>query len=109
MRTSFLVTSFFLLLLVAVIGYFHSGFLWLYAILVPLVILGLYDMVQSRHAILRNFPVLGHLRYMLEAISPEIQQYFVELNTEGKPFSRKQRELAYRRGQDIDDTTPFGT
>lgn len=109
MRTTFLITSFLLLLVVALLGYINPGFLWFYAILVPLVALGLYDMVQLRHTILRNYPVVGHFRYMLESISPELQQYFIETNTDGKPFSRNQRKLAYRRAKNVDDTTPFGT
>ncbi|HQV51573.1 MAG: FMN-binding glutamate synthase family protein [Flavobacteriales bacterium] len=109
MRNVFLVSATAIILLIGTIGYFHPNVLWLFIIVGPLYLLGLYDCIQPRHAILRNFPVIGHLRYMLEAISPEIQQYFIELNTEGKPFSRKQRELAYRRGKNVDDTTPFGT
>ncbi len=82
---------------------------WAFLIVGPILVIGLYDIVQPRHAILRNFPVAGHLRYMLESVGPEIQQYFIELNTDGKPFSRRQRELAYRRAKNVDDSTPFGT
>lgn len=71
--------------------------------------LGIYDSVQTKHAILRNFPVMGHFRYLLESISPEIQQYFIESNTDGRPFSRNLRALVYRRSKGLNDTLPFGT
>lgn len=74
-----------------------------------ILLIGSYNAKQKKHAILRNFPVLGYFRYMFETISPEIQQYFIERNTDGKPFSRNQRSLAYQRSKNIDATTPFGT
>jgi glutamate synthase domain-containing protein 2 len=80
--------------------------LWIIA---GLFIVGIYDVIQKKHAILRNFPVVGHFRYILESISPEIQQYFIESNTDGRPFSRNLRSLAYRRAKNVSDTHPFGT
>ena len=74
-----------------------------------ILLIGSYNAKQKKHAILRNFPVLGYFRYMFETISPEIQQYFIERNTDGKPFSRNQRSLVYQRSKNIDATTPFGT
>ncbi|WP_057936292.1 FMN-binding glutamate synthase family protein [Algoriphagus resistens] len=84
-------------------GYFILG------ILVVLLGIGIYDINQKTHAILRNFPVVGHFRYLLEKISPEIQQYFIETNTDGSPFSRNIRSLVYRRAKNVNDTHPFGT
>jgi len=84
-------------------GYFILG------ILLLLFGLGLYDIFQTQHAILRNFPVIGHFRYLFEKIRPEIQQYFVESNTDGRPFSRNLRALVYRRAKGVMDTHPFGT
>ena len=78
-------------------------------VLAGLFVLGIYDVVQKKHAILRNFPLVGHFRYILESISPEIQQYFIESNTDGRPFSRNLRSLAYRRSKNANDTHPFGT
>lgn len=69
---------------------------------------GLYDL-NSTHNILRNYPIIGHLRYLFEAIRPEIQQYFVESNTNGRPYSRQQRNLVYRRSKNIEAMHPFGT
>ncbi|WP_019896115.1 hypothetical protein [Hydrogenovibrio halophilus] len=68
-------------------------YLWL--LWAPYLGLGIYDMTQPRHTILRLYPVIGHLRYLFEAIRPEIQQYFVEDDTSGMPVSREFRSLIY--------------
>lgn len=78
-------------------------------VIAVLLVIGLMNSLQQRHAILRNFPVLGYFRYIFEGIAPEIQQYFIERTTDGKPFSRNERSLAYQRAKNIDATTPFGT
>jgi glutamate synthase domain-containing protein 2 len=70
---------------------------------------GWYDLQQTRHAILRNYPVIGHLRFMLETIRPEIRQYFLESETDAAPFSRAQRTLVYARAKGESDKRPFGT
>ncbi len=75
----------------------------------PLVLLGCVDMAQPKKAIRRNFPVIGHARYILEKIRPEIHQYFVESNTDGRPFTREERSLVYQRAKGQLDTIPFGT
>ncbi|MBG6073235.1 MULTISPECIES: FMN-binding glutamate synthase family protein [unclassified Polaromonas] len=71
--------------------------------------LGLRDLRQPRHAILRNYPVIGHLRFLLEYIRPEIRQYFFESDSEATPFSRAQRSLVYQRAKGEPDNRPFGT
>ena len=109
MRKIFLLSSFLFLLLAAILIEKHSAWIWLLLLLLPLILLGLYDIFQKKHAILRNFPVIGHLRYFFELISPEIQQYFIERNTDGKPYSRHERSLAYQRAKGEIDTRPFGT
>lgn len=78
-------------------------------VLVGLVTVGIYDLLQSRHAILRNYPVLGHVRYMLEFIRPEIRQYMIESDKDAVPFSREQRALVYRRAKGVPADHPFGT
>lgn len=109
MRKKFFIYGFLLFLLVATIYYYtERGFL-LVIILPILLIVGAYNTVQKKHAILRNFPVLGYFRYLFEMIAPEIQQYFIEKSTDGKPFSRNQRSLVYQRAKNIDSSTPFGT
>ncbi|EAZ83028.1 FMN-binding glutamate synthase family protein [Algoriphagus machipongonensis] len=109
MRTLFLASAFLLISLTALSIYFWGlGYIFL-GILLVFFLIGLYDILQKKHAILRNFPIVGHFRYMFEAISPEIQQYFIESNTDGRPFSRNLRSLVYRRAKSVNDTHPFGT
>jgi glutamate synthase domain-containing protein 2 len=71
--------------------------------------LGVRDLTQTRHAILRNYPLLGHLRFLLELVRPEIRQYFIESDTEAIPFSREQRAMVYQRAKQELDKRPFGT
>lgn len=70
---------------------------------------GVHDVRQTRHAILRNYPVIGHLRFLLEYIRPEVRQYFIESDAEAAPFSRAQRSLVYQRSKGEPDNRPFGT
>ena len=74
-----------------------------------LVGVGVHDLRQTRHAILRNYPVIGHLRFLFEFIRPEIRQYFIESDSEAAPFSRAQRSLVYQRAKGDPDNQPFGT
>ena len=70
---------------------------------------GVHDLRQTRRAILRNYPVIGHLRFLFEFIRPEIRQYFIESDSEAAPFSRAQRSLVYQRAKGEPDNQPFGT
>jgi glutamate synthase domain-containing protein 2 len=72
-------------------------------------LVGLYDLAQRRHSILRNFPVLGHARFLLEDIRPEVQQYFIERNYNGRPFDRDTRAVIYERAKGIHGEQAFGT
>lgn len=83
--------------------------IWSLGLIIPLFFLGLYDIYQAKHSILRNFPIIGHLRYILEFIGPEIRQYFIEDDEEEKPISREIRKLIYNRSKNINDNLPFGT
>ncbi|CAJ1968393.1 unnamed protein product [Cylindrotheca closterium] len=67
------------------------------------------DMAQTSHAIRRNYPVLGNVRYMLETVRPEIRQYLVESDVDGKPYERNRRSIIYQRAKNVDDTMAFGT
>ena len=78
-------------------------------LLLPLVALGIYDMAQSKRSILRNYPIIGHIRYMLEFVRPELRQYFLESDNEATPFSRAQRSLVYQRAKGESDKRTFGT
>ncbi len=86
---------------------------WLWWVLglvtAPLTLLGFWDVFQKRHSILRNYPVLGHLRFVLEDLGPELHQYVVESNKAGRPFDRDQRSLMYQRAKNVEDKKPFGT
>ncbi|WP_374563904.1 FMN-binding glutamate synthase family protein [Ideonella sp.] len=73
------------------------------------VVIGLRDLRQTPRAVLRNYPVIGHLRYLLEFVRPEIRQYFIESDNEAAPFSRQQRSLVYQRAKGDPDKRPFGT
>ncbi|WP_406139302.1 FMN-binding glutamate synthase family protein [Streptomyces sp. NBC_01089] len=84
---------------------------WLFAA-VPLALLGLlgvWDLTQRRHTVLRNYPVIGHARYLLERVRPELQQYFVERNYDGRPFDRDTRSIVYERAKGTAAEEPFGT
>jgi glutamate synthase domain-containing protein 2 len=83
--------------------------LWLLLLVLPVIGLGLHDMFQKRHTILRLYPVIGHFRYMLESVRPEIQQYFVESEIDGTPVPREFRSLIYQRAKGDRDSRPFGT
>ena len=85
------------------------GWWVLLAIVVLLLCLAVYDVTQKRHSILRNYPVLGHFRFLLEDIRPELQQYFIERNWDGRPFDRDTRTSIYQRAKDLKTEQPFGT
>lgn len=78
-------------------------------IAVLLSLLGLYDVIQKKHTLLRAYPVIGHLRYLFEIIRPEFRQYFFEGENDYLPFSRAQRSLVYQRAKQQSSEKPFGT
>ena len=84
---------------------------WLLAeiVLVPLVLLGIYDYFQPKHSILRNYPLAGRLRFLMEGMGPELHQYLVENDTDGRPFDRDTRSVIYQRAKNVADKKPFGT
>ncbi|WP_167101512.1 FMN-binding glutamate synthase family protein [Mycobacterium sp. DL592] len=79
------------------------------AIIAALAALGTWDVLQTKHTILRAFPILGHARFLAELLRPEIRQYFVESNTEASPFDRETRDMVYERAKGIKSDEPFGT
>ena len=88
----------------------RMGQLWpVTAIAVVLSLLGLIDLLQTRHAVRRNYPILGRLRYLVESVRPEIRQYLIEGDNERTPFSRAQRSLVYARAKNEPADRPFGT
>jgi glutamate synthase domain-containing protein 2 len=110
MRNDFIYFALISTILTGVIGYFWwTPMWWFFAVLIPIIAWGIYDMTQKTHAIVRNFPIMGRLRYMMEWLRPKIYQYFVESDIDGRPFNRNQRSIAYQRAKKELDTTPFGT
>ena len=110
MRTGFVVGSVIAVVLLLIAAVFWPAILWLlFFVVVPLIALGIRDMTQTRHAVLRNFPLIGHFRYLFEAVRPEINQYFVESDLDGRPFNRIERSVVYQRSKRELDTLPFGT
>ena len=109
MRKIFIFGSMIVFASVIGISFFWPPILSGLVIVVPLFILGMADMLQKKQAIRRNFPLIGHFRYLFEEIRPEIQQYFVENNADGMPFSREARSVVYQRAKGALDTIPFGT
>lgn len=86
----------------------NSVYYWFLLVLLPLLLLAVYNIKQKKHALLRNYPVIGYLRYMLEAIRPEMRQYFFESDDNGKPFNRRQRSIVYQRAKNERQTVAFG-
>jgi hypothetical protein len=71
--------------------------------------LGLHDLLQTRHSVLRNYPIAAHIRFLLEDIRPELRQYFFESEKDGLPFSRDERAIVYQRAKLQRDKRPFGS
>lgn len=99
-----------LLLVLCLLGVAFWGWPWGLAVLpAVLTALGVHDLLQRRHAVLRNYPVIGHFRYLIETVRPEIQQYLVDSDTDKVPFARLQRSVVYQRAKGEPDGRSFGT
>jgi len=109
MKKIFIFSSVIALSVIALLSLHSLWWLLLLVIVLPLVILGVADMTQKSHTVLRNFPVIGHLRYAMEFIAPELHQYLVESDVDGRPFSRLQRNYVYKHAKQQLQTQPFGT
>lgn len=86
----------------------YAGWIVAFVFLI-LIGIAVYDLVQKKHAILRNYPIIGHFRYMLESIGPELRQYIVTDNNEERPFSRDQRRWVYASAKEQNNYFGFGT
>ena len=109
MRSRFILFAIISLLTVLVLGYFWPAALWALLLLVPLILQGIADMRQKRHSLLRNFPLLGHGRWIMEYFRPFLRQYFFESDTDGTPINRMFRSVIYQRAKDSMDSNPYGT
>lgn len=88
----------------------HHQWLWPFTLTTGLLsLIGLFDLLQKRHAVRRNYPILGNIRYLVETIRPEIRQYLLEADSDALPFSRAQRSLVYSRAKNQVSDKPFGT
>jgi len=95
--------------LVGVVWLVWPPVLWSLVVALPLFALGLRDALQTRHTVLRNFPIIGHGRYLIESVRPELQQYLIESNLDAYPVEREFRSLVYQRAKGALETRPFGT
>lgn len=86
-----------------------SAYWILSGILFVLLAIGIVDYLQTKQSIRRNFPLVGHFRYVADWLHPKVYQYFVEPDTDGRPFSRIFRSIVYQRAKNVLDTAPFGT
>lgn len=110
MRTQFYIISTAALIITFGLGFFlSSNWYVVFGIVVIITYLGYYDVFQTRHTIMRNYPVLGRFRYVLEELRPKLYQYFVESDIDGRPFNRVDRSTVYQRAKGVRDTIPFGT
>ena len=105
---------FFLIVLLSTFAFLYFGINSKYyylglIITLPLLLLGIWDLVQSKHNILRNYPIVGHFRWLFERVRPQIHQYFIESNTGGRPFNRDDRTVVYERSKSHEGIKPFGT
>jgi glutamate synthase domain-containing protein 2 len=109
MRLFFYLSSIFLSLFVFGVYQVWPPIIYSLIFLVPYILIGVHDVLSFKHTLLRNYPVVGHLRYLLEFIRPEIQQYFVESDKDGSPYPREIRSLVYQKAKGVRETIAFGT
>ena len=108
-REKFIIGIVTVIVLTAIANYVWPQTIFVWILILPISFMGIHDYFQTKHSIKRNFPLIGRLRYLLEDIRPELMQYFVETDTEGRPINRLDRSVIYQRAKSETDTTPFGT
>jgi len=104
--TYFVVCS---ILFIVVIALFWPPMLWAFVVVLPLILLGIYDMQQTRHALWRTYPLTGRGRWIMEFLRPFLRQYFFESEIDGAPINRMFRSVIYQRAKGDLDTIPYGT
>lgn len=109
MKNKFFGASIVGLLLIGLLGLVKANLWAWYILALPIFFVGLHDVLQRAHTLLRNFPVIAHIRYGFEAVRPQIYQYLIESETEGRPLEREQREVVYERAKGELSTRPYGT
>src|SRR6187549_2490246 len=98
-RQVFIITSIVSIMAILLLSLISPYFLLSLIIFGPIIAIGVTDIVQKKQTIRRNFPLIGNFRYILEKVRPEIMQYFVETDTEGKPINRLFRSVIYQRAK----------
>jgi glutamate synthase domain-containing protein 2 len=93
----------------AALVFWSSLFLISFVLAALLSAIGVWDMLQTKHSLRRNYPILANIRFMLETVRPEIRQYFLESDLDGTPFNRSKRAVVYQRAKSQLDKRPFGT
>src|SRR3954469_6877452 len=96
-------------LLFALLALWKSVFVVPALVCAALLLIGIWDILQTKHSLRRNYPILANIRFGLEKVRPEIRQYFLESDTDGVPFNRSKRAIAYQRSKGALDKRPFGT
>lgn len=109
MKKAFTIFSIVSILGIAVLGYFFHKAFWAYALILPIVLVGIMDILQTKQSLKHNFPVIGRMRWWAEWMRPKVYQYFIESDTDGAPYNRLSRNVIYQRAKKVNDTTPFGT
>ncbi len=110
MRRNFVIVSTLSLLVTLTLSvYLNPNWYVIFTIILLLTLLGYYDMVQTKHSIMRIYPVVGRLRFVMEELRPKIYQYFIESDIDGRPINRIDRSTVYQRAKSETDTMPFGT
>ncbi len=109
MRIQFIIFASLLIIICVISVLFYQLPAWLLILIIPPILLGIYDMLQKKHTVLRNFPLVGHIRWRMEDIRPMIQQYFIESDLDGSPINRVFRSVVYQRSKKQMDTVPYGT
>jgi len=110
MRNVFVSTLIILIAVAIALSLFVSvHFWWLVGLLIIAFSWGLYDMLQEKHSIMRNFPLFGRARWLMEYLRPKVYQYFIESDTDGRPINRIDRSTIYQRAKKESDSMPFGT
>lgn len=109
MRRQFLLISLIVVVALVAAATYWPVVWWSMVVVAPVILLGLYDMLQREHTIIRNFPLFGRGRFVMESLRPKIYQYFVESDVDGTPINRVFRSLVYQRAKRELDTVPFGT
>jgi glutamate synthase domain-containing protein 2 len=109
MRPRFVLVSIILLVLSGSATFFYPPAMWFLGLILPFILLGLYDILQKSHTIWRNYPIIGHTRWIMEDIRPMVQQYFIESDLGGSPINRVFRSVVYQRSKKQMDTVPYGT